>query len=92
MVCEECGFASKEQTEKSVQKGNYIWVINPKWPEFYSFEDLYKITLRSATPMPSFSICSNYPSRLFTALLELLHDLNSDIKSDTPPPPHIKER
>ena len=84
MVCEECGFASIKPTEKSVQKGNYIWVLNPEWPKFYSFEDLFTIVLRGETPMPSFSLCGNYPSRLFTALLDLLHDLNSDTNPGTP--------
>ena len=73
IVCEECGFAYDKWPQKGVNQRDYIWVLNPEWPEFHSFKELFHILVSEKQAMPGFRLHRRYPSRLFTAILELLH-------------------
>jgi len=72
LVCEECGFAVKDLTEEAKNRGDYIWVFNPRWPRFRSFSQLLNIIIEDETRLPACTQFGFIPSRLLTAALDFL--------------------
>jgi hypothetical protein len=81
IVCEECGFAVKSVTDKGAKEGDFIWIFNSEWPEFHSFDELLNLFLDDEDSLPGFTLSSRYPSRLFTAVLDLMHESGEDSES-----------
>ena len=78
LVCEECGFSSKNLSQKCVEQGDYIWIRNTDWPEYHSFDELFNAFKEDPDNIPGFKLYGNYPSRLFTAILELVYSQRSE--------------
>lgn len=76
MVCEQCGFAVSSLTVRGYQTGRYIWEINPAWPMFHSFEELYqKVTAGGEVNLPPCRIITNIPSLMLTRIFDELQPL-----------------
>jgi hypothetical protein len=82
LVCEECGFAVTHISAQAYDAGDYIWRVNPAWPEFHSFDQLLSlIRYGDDFHLPPCGPLSNMPSRLLTFAFDML------IGSDEPGEP-----
>lgn len=74
-VCEECGFAITEFSTVGFQGGDYIWRLNPDWPEFHSFDQLiHRIHFGGSVHLPPCRPLQEIPSRLLTYAFDRLGD------------------
>lgn len=73
LVCEECGFAVISRSTLGYRKGDYIWNLNPAWPEFHSFDQLIG-SIRSGSDfhLPPCTPRAQIPSLLLTLAFDLL--------------------
>ncbi|MCG6893397.1 MAG: hypothetical protein LJE65_07295 [Desulfobacteraceae bacterium] len=72
LVCEECGFSVTSRSPAGYRNGDYIWNLNPAWPEFHSFDQLIRsIRFGSEFHLPPCKPLVQIPSQLLTLAFDL---------------------
>lgn len=84
LVCEECGFAVERFDDPDIEKGRYIWEVNPSWPVFGSFDELmFQVGEGANASLPPCRPIPGIPSRLLTYCVDRLHE--NDRQPETEP-------